>query len=262
MTTRRFLLAMGLLLSARLTYADVVALEPVADATLFQPSAGNPETADSQGPHLFIGRIAQGTRRRVLLRFDLSALPAGATINSAQLELSVSRTISGVVDVNLHRVVGAWSEGSADAGTPGGQGTTPGNGDPTWSLRAFPATAWTNLGGDHDAAVSGSFALDGEGRYLVPASAGMLADLAGWQADAASNHGWMLLSNETQTPPTAKRLESAEAVDAATRPLLVIDYALAPSTPIPVDARWSLLALAFAIVLVGARARVRVRVRA
>lgn len=229
----RFPLAAVLSLSAGLACAEIVALEPIADATLFQPSAGNPETADSQGPHLFVGRIAQGTRRRVLLRFDLSALPPGAVINDAHLELSVSRTISGVVDVNLHRVLGAWSEGSADAGTPGGQGTAPGTNDPTWSLRAFPATAWANLGGDYDASASASFALDGEGRYLVPASAGVLADLASWQADAANNHGWMLLSNETQTPPTAKRLESAEAIDPATRPLLVIDYALAPQVPVP-----------------------------
>lgn len=235
--------------------ADVLVLDAIADATLYQPLAGDPETADSQGPHLFVGRIVAGTRRRALLRFDLGALPANALIQSARLELTVSRTTSGAVDVGLHRVSAPWAEGTANAGTPGGQGTFPGSGDPTWSLRAFPATAWSNLGGDYDASASASFALDGEARYLVPASVGMLADLEAWRADAASNHGWMLLSNETQTPPTAKRLESAEAADPATRPLLVIDYALAPPVPVP-GLGWTAAALlAMSLLLIGVRSR-------
>ena len=75
----------------------------------------------------------------------------------------------------------------------------------------------------------------------------MLADLASWQGNDAANFGWALVSDETQTPPTAKRLESAEATDPATRPLLVIDYHLAPRTPIPALGMLATLLLALGV---------------
>lgn len=240
------------LCAAAAARAELLVLDASADATLYQPLAGDPETADSQGPHLFVGRIVAGTRRRTLLRFDPSTLPANALIQSARLELTVSRTTSGPVDVGLHRVSVPWSEGSANAGTPGGQGTIPGVGDPTWSLRAFPADPWASAGGDFAATASATLTLDGETRYLLPATAAMRADLDAWRANPAGNHGWLLLSNEAQSPPTAKRLESAESSDPAARPLLVIEYAL-PATPVPGARTSALVLLAFAILLAALR---------
>ena len=228
---KMLMLAFAVIAASGNACADTLTLEATADATLFQASAGNPETADSQGPHLFVGRIAQGLRRRALLRFDLDTLPTGAIITDAHLELSVSRTVSGSVDVNLHRLTSTWREGSANGGTPGGQGTTPDVNDPTWSLSATPATPWATLGGDFAATISGTFALDAEGRYIIPASTGML------------------VSDESQTPPTAKRLESAEAADASTRPLLVIDYRLAPRVPVPALGTLALVVLTLAFAL-------------
>ncbi|MCC6560778.1 MAG: hypothetical protein IT478_05430 [Xanthomonadales bacterium] len=76
----------------------------------------------------------------------------------------------------------------------------------------------------------------------------MLADLASWRANPASNHGWLLLSNEAQVPPTAKRLESAESSDPAARPLLVIDYAL-PTAPVPGPRNLALAVLILAVLL-------------
>ena len=246
---KMLMLAFAVIAASGNACADTLTLEATADATLFQASAGNPETADSQGPHLFVGRIAQGLRRRALLRFDLDTLPTGAIITDAHLELSVSRTVSGSVDVNLHRLTSTWREGSANGGTPGGQGTTPDVNDPTWSLSATPATLWATLGGDFAATISGTFALDAEGRYIIPASTGMLADLMSWTDDANANFGWVLVSDESQTPPTAKRLESAEAADASTRPLLVIDYRLAPRVPVPALGTLALVVLTLAFAL-------------
>ncbi len=239
--------------------ADQLVLEPAADASLFQPFSGDLEAADSQGPHLFVGRILQGTRRRALLRFDLSALPEDATINAAQLELTLTRTVSGALSVGAHRVTSAWQEGTANAGTPGGQGTAPGVNDPTWSQRAFPATPWTSAGGDFVAVASGAFTLDGNADYTIPATAGMLADLELWRANAASNFGWILVSDESQTPPTAKRLESSEAANAATRPRLRITYTTsappAPRVPVPIGSPAIWFAAAMLIVLLALRSR-------
>lgn len=251
-----------LLLLASGACADELVLEPAADASLFQPFSGNEETADSQGPHLFVGRIAQGTRRRALLRFDLSTLPAGATIDAAQLELTVTRTVSGALSVGVHRMLVPWQEGSANAGTPGGQGTTPATNDPTWTLSAFPATPWANPGGDFVATASGAMTLVAEGDYLVAASAGMLADIDDWIASPADNYGWILLGDEAQSPPNAKRLESGEAVDVATRPRLRIVYTPAgappaptPAVSIPTGSRLAWIGLAFLVAALGIRSR-------
>ena len=258
MSSLRRMLPLLLLALVSDAAADVLVVEPAADATLYQPFSGDPETADSQGPHLFVGRIAQGTRRRALLRFDLTALPADATIDSAQLELTVTRTVSGALSVGVHRVQTSRQEGSANAGTPGGQGTTPGANDPTWTLSAFPATPWTTAGGDFVATASGAVTLDAVGDYVFAASAGMLADLTDWQANPAGNLGWILLGDEAQSPPNAKRLESVEAINAATHPRLRINYTPAvvqqtPTIPIPVAAPAAWLALAVLIGLVALR---------
>ena len=247
----------ALLLCAATATADELVLEPVADASLFQPFSGDPETADSLGPHLFVGRIAQGTRRRAMLRFDVSAIPADATIDEAQLELTLTRTVSGALSVGVHRMLASWQEGSANAGTPGGQGTTPGANDPTWTQRAFPATPWTTAGGDFVATASGLMTLVAEDDYIVPASAGMLTDISDWVANPATNFGWILLGDESQSPPNAKRLESGEAVDAATRPRLritstpAVPVVVTPDIGVPAGstASWLLLAL-----LIGALA--------
>lgn len=252
-------ISLGLALTATTSAADELVLEPAADASIFQPFSGDPEAADSQGPHLFVGRILQGTRRRALLRFDLSALPEGATVDAAQLELTLTRTVSGALSVGAHRVTSAWQEGTANAGTPGGQGTTPGVNDPTWSQRAFPATPWTSAGGDFVATASGAFTLDGNADYVIPASVGMLTDINTWRTDAAMNLGWILVSDESQTPPTAKRLESGDAADAATRPRLRISYTLTappvPRVPVPIGSRAIWLAVAALFALLAFRSR-------
>ena len=253
-----------LLLCAGHVAADTLTLEPSADSTLYQPASQTPEVADSQGPNLFLGRIVGGLRRRVLLRFDLTTLPAGATIDDARLELTVSQTISGAVSVAAHRVTTDWQEGSAETAPPlpVGQGAPPGANDPTWTLSAFPATPWTNAGGDFAAVASGAFTLDGAADYLVPLPAGMLADLVAWQGTPASNLGWILVSDETQSPPTAKRIGSAENTTAATRPRLVIEYTplappqpLVPAVPVPSASPWLLLGLALLLWAFALRSR-------
>ncbi len=252
-----------LLLAAAGARADTLILEASADSTLYQAASQTAEAADSLGPNLFLGRIVGGLRRRVLLRFDLTTLPAGATIDDARLELTVSQTISGAVSVAAHRVTTNWQEGTAETAPPlpVGQGAPPGPNDPTWTLSAFPATAWTTAGGDFAPIASGAFTLDGVGDYPVPLSDGMLADVVAWSTTPATNLGWVLVSDETQSPPTAKRIGSAENTNAAIRPRLVVEYTpfapppVIPAVPVPLASPWLLLALALLLWAVALRSR-------
>ena len=70
-----------------------VTLTPTADNTIFSESQ---DISNGAGQFLFAGTLNQGPIRRALLKFDVaSAIPPGAHIDSASLQLHVSRTISG-----------------------------------------------------------------------------------------------------------------------------------------------------------------------
>ena len=57
--------------------------------------------------------------RRGLLAFDLSGMPARASVLSATLTLTMSKSIAGTTPVALPSLAHAWAEGAADA--PGEQ---------------------------------------------------------------------------------------------------------------------------------------------
>src|SRR5438105_14155986 len=70
----------------------VLPLAPVADNTLYEDASGN--LSNGAGTHFYVGNTNQtvaADARRGLLRFDLSAIPAGSTIHTATLTLRVSQ---------------------------------------------------------------------------------------------------------------------------------------------------------------------------
>jgi hypothetical protein len=231
--------------------AVTVLLEPSADTSLYEVAVGNAETANSRGQHLFAGRITTGERRRALLKFDLSGLPADATVTSAQLSMSLTRDPPGMlpaVNFSLFRVTSAWSEGGSDAGDPGGNGTVPTVGDPTWTQRAFPSTPWMSAGGDIVATASAVTSAGVVARYQWGSTPIMVSDVQSWLTTPAGNLGWALLADEGAGTLTARRFASREAATAATRPLLLIEYTtnIGPpdvARPIPALSTLGLIAL-------------------
>src|SRR4051812_5706406 len=77
-------------MSTLVARADTATLTPDKDNTLFQTSSGN--LSDGSGQALYAGRTGQSTPglqiRRGLLHFNLSTIPAGATITIASLRLT------------------------------------------------------------------------------------------------------------------------------------------------------------------------------
>ncbi|MEO6710519.1 MAG: DNRLRE domain-containing protein, partial [Planctomycetota bacterium] len=93
--------------------ADVVTIAAVKDATIYNDTVGN--RSDGSSFNLYSGRAATNSTwpvRRALVWFDVaSAVPAGSTIQSARLELYMSKTSVGNKLFDIHRLTAGWNEG-------------------------------------------------------------------------------------------------------------------------------------------------------
>jgi uncharacterized repeat protein (TIGR01451 family) len=212
-----------------------VTLSSAADNTLYQVStATSQQLSNGSGQHFYAGKTFQGTNalRRGAVRFDLSAVPAGATINSVTLTLNMSMTVSGPSTVALHRALLNWGEGTSNAGTGGtgsgeGDGIAATTGDVTWFYNTFPSSTWTTPGGDFVAASSASTSVGSVGQYQW-SGAGLIADVLQWVNNPGSNFGWIVTGNET-TGGSAKQFDTKENANPANRPSLTVNY----TPPVP-----------------------------
>ena len=205
---------------------------PVADNTLYESAAG--DLSNGAGQHLYVGTTGQtqGNVRRATLKFDVSALPAGATIDSVTLTMQMSKTVSAAQNVVVHRALSDWGEGPSNASQGGagpgeGDGVQAASGDATWLHRFFNNQFWATPGGDFVAAGSATAAVSGVGSYQWT-SAGLLDDVQQWQANPSENFGWILTGNEAAIR-TAKEFGSRNNATAANRPTLTVVF----TTPSP-----------------------------
>jgi hypothetical protein len=226
--------------------AAQVLLNAQADTTLFEDAVQN---SSGVGSFLFVGSIASGSPRRALIRFDLSSIPTGSTIDWVGLRFVVNRAgIGSSADdrVSLHALAAPWEEGTSDGGSGGAQATAT---DATWKFRIFgtPSVSgsqveWLTPGGDFDPVASASVNVPGVGAYGVESTAALVADVQTWLDDPATNFGWILLGPEpTIDDPSAqnaKRILSRSSPATADTPLLLtVNY-----TPVPLPAAAWLLA--------------------
>jgi hypothetical protein len=216
----RLLLAAWLSLSAGTALAASFTLAPLQDASIFD--LADQHLADGTGD-LWIGVTAGGFDRRTLLRFDLSAIPAGQRIVTARLTLQVTRSLrSGNDPTTLHRLTHNWSEGPSNGG--GGGGANAVAGDVTWLHAHYPGTTWPNPGGDYLNAPSATQIV---GAVVSPVAVhyegpGLVADLQHWHAQPTQNHGWILIATPNGDAVTAKRFASRENGVPSLRPALQI----------------------------------------
>jgi hypothetical protein len=202
--------------------AETSVLSAVRDATLIESGTG--ALANGAGPALFIGRTSQqsGSRRRALLLFDVAgALPGGAVVTGAWLDLELSPSHPDPVPIGLHRVAAEWSEGpSASSGGSGAPATL---GDVTWIYTRYDTERWTHAGGDFAPAPSAVVPIGDAGPYRVDSSPTLVADVQHWLDAPATNHGWILVGGE-DAASTVKRFYSREAGREGEGPRLVVEY--------------------------------------
>jgi hypothetical protein len=209
-----------LLGSAAATVAASITLIPSHDNTLLESAAG--DLSNGSGPALFAGNNGQGLARRALLFFDLaSRVPARSVIDSVVLMLQVSNAPNGIEQqFTLHRALADWGEGASAA--TGGVGAAAAEADATWLHTFYPARKWATPGGEFDPAMSASLPVADVGSYSWR-GIGLTTDVRSWLAQPGTNHGWLVRGDETG-PNTARRFDSREAADPATRPTLTIYY--------------------------------------
>lgn len=228
------LLAAGLLSPLR---AATVTINASEDTTLWQTDPNN-----NLGSHTdFVAGTTRNLQRsRGLFRFNVaSAVPAGATINTVTLTLTVVKQSSfGAVasTFELHRVLQDWGEGN----NVNRRGTVADAGEATWNNRFAPASPWSIAGAasplDFAATVSGTRAIAGPGAYAFASAPNLVADVQNWLNNPSANFGWLVMSQSEGTGRTARRFASSEA--ASGRPALFIDF-----TPIPEPGTLSLFGL-------------------
>jgi hypothetical protein len=222
--------------------ANVLTLSPSKDNTIFESNTSNSLGA---GQAIFSGTNGQAFIRRGLIAFDVAnSIPAGSTINSAQLTLFLNNSPSGGPTnptLRLYRLSNDWGEGIAGNSSTGvngiGQGFAAGDGDATWNARRFSTTTptlWNSPGGDFSSIDSASLSIVGttlNTPYSWQSTPALVADVQGWLDAPATNFGW-LLKNDVELNPFSVRgfwtREAARTNQSAFIPQLQITF-----TPIP-----------------------------
>lgn len=220
-----FLMALALLAPVA-SGATQLVLPASRDNTLYQPLTV--ELSSGAGPSMFAGATAALKARRALVKFDVSAVPAGAHIDSVQLVLHMTRSAEEIPrDFTLHRMLADWGEGTSNAGGDasgpgGGQGADATIGDATWSYRFYDTDSWTTVGGDFDVTALATTQVAGAGAYTWGSTPLMVADVQSW-VDGNANNGWLLRGPES-VPLSARRFGTRESTVGSERPQLIVYF--------------------------------------
>lgn len=205
--------------------ADVVNLPVIADTFITSGDPGN-NAGGEDGMHAGTdGPNGGNATRRGLLKFDLSGIPAGSTVTSAVLRLTVFQ-LPGFGAANstfdLRRVLATWGEGNKSGLAKNGAPAT--SGEATWTARLQGSANWTAPGAASDAAAaaSASTAITGAGAYSWSGS-GLLSDVQFWLDNPAQNQGWLLQSQAEGTSRSVRGFASRENA-ASTPGVLEVGY--------------------------------------
>jgi hypothetical protein len=240
---------------ASLGNAATITLDPSLENTLVQTS-GTAQLSNALG-NVYVGRTNQAAGvsiRRGLIEFDIADnIPSDATITGGTLAMTDVQGLNGNQTLTLHDTLQSWGQGTSNGS---GNGAAATNGDATWLYTFYNAsnpsasTKWATPGGSYSPTVSGS-ALDvatGSAGYLVLWESGsnpqMTADIQNWLSDPATNFGWTLLGNESQSQTT----KALYGMYSSSQPLLTVSYAV-PEPP----AAWLAISGLFAVAVVKGR---------
>jgi hypothetical protein len=225
-----FAIALTCIAVSNSAIADTVSLQSVADNTLYESATGH--LSNGAGIHFLAGVNGFGDRRRGLLRFNIAdVVPVGSIITNVSLRLHMSRTAAASEPVALHRVLTSWNEGPTNAPGQEGSGGIVQPGDATWLHTHYSDQFWGAPGGDFDPDPSSVIPIIGIGFYTWNSTPQLVSNIQNWLDQPLTNHGWILLGNES-SDATAKRFDSREIADSAARPVLTIQYIPEPATSI------------------------------
>ncbi len=152
------------------------------DSYINQNATGN----NYGGSTGLILQYRSGRTMRPLVQFDLSSIPALATVNSAQLQFYWTAS-NAALTAHVYSLTRSWVEGTGNNNACG----TSGNGA-TWNTYNC-TNNWAAAGGDYNAAEIGNFVLNGTNNaYQGLSNANLLSVVQGWLQSPATNYGVIL----------------------------------------------------------------------
>ena len=183
--------------------ATTVTLSPSdMDVSIYQRYPDTNFGTDALAVCSYLKSGTQYRNVRGLIYFDLSSIPTGATITSANLYLysGYGDTVSSIIDI--HRVTVPWTEAA------------------TWNKKDG-SIGWSTPGGDYDPAVIGSVTTKTTpywANYDVRSSVQSFVD-------GIPNYGWLLKDyQENSSVSKADGYKSRENADPSLRPYLEVTY--------------------------------------
>lgn len=177
-------------------------------------------------PDLGVGFYAMESR--TLIKFDLSALPKGATVVKAILKLRLQ--VGSPLELKACRVLKSWSQGIGIGDLYDKQRGTIRNGECSWVKRVHPDTPWGapgcgKAGEDYDAKAVNSECKAAKNPRQSIEKAWVTWDVtefaASWIKDSVSNQGVIIFGNENN--PRAN-FRSSEFEDPIYRPKLIVVF--------------------------------------
>lgn len=213
---------------------DPCAVEPTTVVLVAQRDNILYETVDGSisnalGRYLYMGNQNTGARRRSVVRFDTSAIPVGAMVQSAELRMYCNQSSGSAFTLAAHRLLADWGEGTSQATGNEGSGAAATTGDATWLHRFHPGAFWTSAGGDFAALASASVSVSASSTTYSWTGAGIAADVQQWVNTPGSNFGWIVRGDEASSSNT-KRFDSRQGATPANHPRLAVIYLPAPPT--------------------------------
>ena len=202
-------------------------IESGRDGTLIYNVTG--DVANGIGDRFWVGTDDQVifTPRRGVIYFDVAGtVPAGSVIDSAKLHLWMADNITlSSHRIAFHRLQEDWGEGVSSANPAQALNGVPSQpNDATWIHRMHSGALWTGMGADGDYVGAGSDSGDYTdlGPYTTELrSAAIIADIQSWRDDPSSNHGWIMIGDESQAN-TGKAFSTHENGASAKRPRLEV----------------------------------------
>ena len=150
--------------------------------------------------------------RRILIKFDLSSIPTGATITSATLHLYETGTRGYNRTLAAHKVLNSWSETSVTTSSFG---------------NAFNATASATAQLEWPNGVNGSWDLKNDVQSFVYGT---------------SNYGWLIKDNSEDDSQSFWQFASREYSTSSLRPVLTVAYTAATNPTLNVSPSTSICA--------------------